>query len=181
MGAKHSHLPDIRMPAINFQAWIQENQHLLKPPVGNKEIFVDAGDFIVMVVGGPNRRLDYHDDPREEFFHQVKGNMFLELMTPDGPKQQWVREGDMFLLPAHVRHSPQRPEEGSIGIVVELKRQPEEIDGFEWYCGACGTLLHRVEVSLKDIVKDLPPLYDAFHNSTEKRTCPECGTLHPGK
>jgi len=174
-------LPNIKAPAINFQAWIEQHRHLLKPPVANKEMFVDAGDFIVMVVGGPNRRHDYHDDPREELFYQVQGDMFLNLMTPDGPKQQWVREGEMFLLPAHVRHSPQRPQEGSIGLVVELKRAPGEIDGFEWYCPSCSTLLHRVEVGLKDIVKDLPPLYEAFHASQEKRTCPSCGTLHPGK
>lgn len=177
----HPDLPALTTTPLNFKAWVADNAHLLKPPVGNKEMFAEADDFIVMVVGGPNRRLDYHDDPREEFFYQVKGDMFLELMLPDGPAQQWIREGEMFMLPRHVRHSPQRPEEGSIGLVVEMKRAPGEIDGFEWYCANCATLLHRVEVELKDIVADLPPLYEEFHASADLRTCKRCGTLHPGK
>jgi 3-hydroxyanthranilate 3,4-dioxygenase len=92
-----------------------------------------------------------------------------------------IREGEVFLLPAHVRHSPQRPQEGSIGLVVEPPRPPGAKDGFEWYCFECGTLLHRIEISVENIVRDLPPLYEAFFADDKKRTCSSCGALHPGK
>lgn len=92
-----------------------------------------------------------------------------------------IREGEVFVLPPHVRHSPQRPVPGSIGLVVEGNRSPGQLDGFEWFCFGCGGLVHRVEVELKDIVKDLPPLYEAFYADEKARTCPACGALHPGK
>jgi len=80
-----------------------------------------------------------------------------------------------------VRHSPQRPMEGSIGLVIEPKRPNGEMDAFEWYCFDCKHLVHRVEVQLMSIVDDLPPLYQAFYADNEARTCPSCGALHPGK
>ncbi len=92
-----------------------------------------------------------------------------------------IREGEVFFLPKHVRHSPQRPMEGSVGLVIEPKRPPGEKDAFEWYCFECGGLVHRVEVLLKSIVDDLPPLYQAFYADDDARTCPDCGALHPGK
>ncbi|HXQ52200.1 MAG TPA: 3-hydroxyanthranilate 3,4-dioxygenase [Stellaceae bacterium] len=165
---------------INFKAWIEEHRHLLKPPVGNAQVWSDS-DFIVTVVGGPNARTDYHDDPLEEFFYQLSGDMVLRIMDEGRPRDIPIREGDIFLLPPHVRHSPQRPVPGSVGLVVERQRPPGLIDGFEWYCLACHGLLHRVEVQLVSIVKDLPPLFEQFYASRDKRTCRACGALHPGK
>ena len=136
---------------------------------------------MVMVVGGPNQRLDYHDDPVEEFFYQIKGNMFLRIMNEDGPEQVQIKEGEIFLLPPHVRHSPQRPEEGSIGLVVEYRRPEGEKDAFEWYCLECHHLVYRVEVLLKSIVDDLPPLFEAYYKDKTKRICHHCGAIHPGK
>jgi 3-hydroxyanthranilate 3,4-dioxygenase len=101
---------------VSFPSWLAENQRLLKPPVGNKQMFPTGSDFIVMVVGGPNQRTDYHVDPYEEFFYQVKGNMHLNVMTPDGPDTIHIGEGDMWVLPGRMPHSPQRPEAGSIGL-----------------------------------------------------------------
>ena len=118
-----------RLAAFNFQKWIDEHKHLLKPPVGNQLVFKDAG-LMVTVVGGPNERCDYHDDPVEEFFYQLKGDMLLKLHDTgtgefyDVP----IREGDIFLLPAHIRHSPQRPQEGSIGLVIEPARPEGALD-----------------------------------------------------
>ena len=109
-----------RLKAFNFQKWIDENEHLLKPPVGNKKVFED-GDMTVQVVGGPNERADYHDDPVEEFFYQLKGNMVLKVGDNGNFYDVPIKEGEVFLLPPHVRHSPQRPA-GSIGLVVEPKR-----------------------------------------------------------
>ena len=169
-----------RLAAFNFHKWIAEHQHLLKPPVGNKKVFEDA-DLMVTVVGGPNKRTDYHDDPVEEFFYQLKGDMLLKLKDGHDFYDVPIREGDVFLLPPHVRHSPQRPQEGSVGLVIEPKRQTGELDAVEWYCFDCNALVHRAEMQLKSIVDDLPPVYEGFYASKEARTCPECGTVHPGK
>ncbi len=165
--------------AFNFSKWIDEHAHLLKPPVGNRQVFMEADDLIVMVVGGPNARTDYHDDPYEEFFYQLRGNMVLKVIEDGKPRDLPIREGEVLLLPRHVRHSPQRPEPGSVGLVVEKIRPAGAKDGFEWYCPKCSALVHRVEVGVQDIVKDLPPLFDDFYRSA--RVCPKCAQVHPGK
>lgn len=169
-----------RLTTFNFQKWIDEHKHLLKPPVGNQQIWKDA-DLMVTVVGGPNKRTDYHDDPVEEFFYQMKGDMLLKLFDGKEFYDVPIREGEIFLLPPHVRHSPQRPMEGSIGLVIEPARPEGELDAVEWYCFECQNLVHRAEVDLESIVDDLPPIYRAFYSSQEARTCPNCQALHPGK
>ncbi|WP_112794578.1 3-hydroxyanthranilate 3,4-dioxygenase [Rhizobium sp. SYY.PMSO] len=169
-----------RLSAFNLQKWIDEHRHLLQPPVGNQQIWKD-GNLMVTIVGGPNRRTDYHDDPSEEFFYQLKGDMVLKLYDGKEFYDVPIREGDVFLLPAHVRHSPQRPQEGSIGLVIEAEREEGALDAVEWYCFECTTLVHRAEVDLESIVDDLPPLYAKFYADEKLRTCPKCGTIHPGK
>jgi 3-hydroxyanthranilate 3,4-dioxygenase len=169
----------LRRP-FNFAKWIEEHQHLLKPPVGNQLVFQDAG-MTVMVVGGPNRRVDFHDDPVEEFFYQLKGDMILKIAEGGRMHDLRINEGEVFLLPPHLRHSPQRPMAGSVGLVVESPRRADDVDGFEWFCFHCGARVHRVEVKVADLVKDLPPLYEAFYADAEARTCRECGEVHPGK
>ena len=163
---------------IDFPRWLAEHRGLLRPPVGNAQLWPDT-DFIVTVVGGPNRRTDFHDDPYEEYFWQFKGNAFLELIADGRRSRIELKEGTMHLLPPHVRHSPQRPEAGSLCLVIERRRPDGVLDGFEWYCPACDALVHRVEVQLRNIVKDLPPLFDAFYSSDRK--CRRCGHVHPGK
>lgn len=165
---------------INLMGWINENRHLLKPPVGNQVVWKDT-DFMVMIVGGPNHRNDFHINPTEEFFYQLEGDMVLKVFDDGEFYDVVIREGDIFMLPPHVRHSPQRPMAGSVGLVIEPKRPPGAKDAFEWYCFECGALVHRVEVLLQSIVDDLPPLYQAFYDDASARTCPECGALHPGK
>ncbi|TEA78832.1 3-hydroxyanthranilate 3,4-dioxygenase [Allopusillimonas ginsengisoli] len=168
---------------FNFLQWISEHEHLLKPPVGNQQVWKDA-DFIITVVGGPNRRTDYHDDPLEEFFYQMRGDAYLYLWIDGRRERVDLKEGDIFLLPPHVRHSPQRPQAGSVCLVIERQRPEGMLDGFEWYCdgeGGCGQLVHRVEVQLRSIVQDLPPLFDAFYRSEDSRRCANCGKIHPGK
>lgn len=169
-----------RLAAFNFQKWIDDNRHLLKPPVGNQQIWTDA-DLMITVVGGPNKRTDYHDDPVEEFFYQLKGDMLLKLYDGEHFYDVPIREGDIFLLPPHIRHSPQRPQEGSIGLVIEAKRPEGVLDAIEWYCFECHHLVHRAELDLESIVDDLPPVYENFYGSQENRTCPNCSVLHPGK
>ena len=171
-----------RLHAFNFKKWIDENRHLLKPPVGNQQVFKHA-DLMVTVVGGPNKRTDFHDDPVEEFFYQLEGDMVLKIHDVDTGDfyDVPIREGDVFLLPPHMRHSPQRPQPGSIGLVIEPARPEGVLDAIEWYCFECNALVHRAELDLESIVDDLPPVYEAFYGSDTARTCPECGALHPGK
>lgn len=169
------------LPPINLAAWIDEHRHLLKPPVGNRQVFPAGDDFIVMVVGGPNQRTDFHVDPYEEVFYQVEGNMHVNVQTTDGPARVDIRRGDMWVLPRNMPHSPQRPEAGSIGLVVERIREEGMTERFRWYCNECNAVVHDVELQVRDIVADLPPVFDAFYASEAARTCPECGAIHPGR
>lgn len=166
--------------AVNFGEWIADNAPSFTPPVNNKALFTGK-DFIVMVVGGPNQRTDFHVDPYEEWFHQIRGNMHIDVVTEEGPRAIHVREGETWLLPGNVPHSPQRPEEGSIGLVVERVREEGTLEKFQWYCQQCGGLVHEVELQVRDIVADLPPVFAAFYADEEARTCGGCGALHPGK
>jgi len=168
-------------PPLNFAQWIEDHADRLKPPVGNQQVWKD-GDFIVTVVAGPNQRTDFHDDPLEEFFYQFKGKASLMVWENGAFDRIPLNEGDIFLLPPHLRHSPQRPEPGSLCLVIERVRPAGMTDGFEWYCAHCGTLVHRTEVQLQSIVEDLPRVYNQFYDSPEAaRTCPNCGQIHPGR
>jgi 3-hydroxyanthranilate 3,4-dioxygenase len=168
------------MEATDFPRWLAQNAHRLKPPVGNAQVFADT-DFIVTVVGGPNQRSDFHDDPYEEFFWQFQGNAWLETIEGGRRARIELKEGAMLVLPPHLRHSPQRPEPASRCLVIERTRPEGVRDGFEWYCLRCDALVHRVELQLRDIVKDLPRLFEDFYSSVPRRTCRACGAVHPGK
>ena len=161
----------MQMP-INFKNWIDENRYLLKPPVGNKVVYEDT-EFIIMVVGGPNTRKDYHIDEGEEFFYQLEGNIILRIMENGKPKDVVINEGEIFLLPPKVPHSPQRFA-NTVGLVVERKRRDGELDAFQWYCDECHTLLYEDFFQLRDIVKQLPPIFDGFWANEKARTCQSC-------
>jgi 3-hydroxyanthranilate 3,4-dioxygenase len=166
---------------LGFSQWLQTHSERLKPPVGNQQIWQNS-DLICTVVGGPNERTDFHDDPFEEYFHQFKGNASVLIADRGKFERVALREGDIFLMPAHVRHSPQRPEPGSLCTVIERSRPAGVIDAFEWYCASCGGLVVRKEVQLQSIVEDLPRTYGQFYDSPEaERTCPHCGQVHPGR
>lgn len=165
---------------INFARWIEENKHLLEPPVGNQTMTVGQ-DFIVQIVGGPNQRTDFHVDPYEEWFYQLKGDMHVNLIVDGRPETVHVREGETWLLPGNTPHSPQRPVAGSIGLVIERVRAEGTLERFQWYCPECSALVHEAELQVRDIVADLPPVFAAFYVSEAARTCPACGALHPGK
>ena len=163
------------LQAFNLHHWIDQHRHLLRPPVGNKRVFED-GDFIIMVIGGPNTRQDYHVDPGQEFFYQLEGDIVLKTMQDGRPVDVPIRQGEVLLLPANVPHSPQRPA-NTVGLVVERRRQAGERDGFQWYCERCGNLLHEELIELTDIEKQLPPVFERFYASRERRTCSRCGAL----
>ncbi len=166
---------------LNFQRWIADHAAELKPPVRNQQIWADS-DLICTVVGGPNQRTDFHDDPHEEYFHQIQGSAHLLLWDRGRYERVDLNQGDVFLLPAHVQHSPQRPQPGSLCTVIERSRAPGVVDAFCWHCAHCGTPVARREVQLASIVTDLPVVYEAFYGSTEaERRCPGCGQVHPGR
>jgi len=160
---------------FNFKKWIDDNRHLLKPPVGNQQVYKGNEDFIVMVVGGPNSRKDYHYEEGEEFFYQLEGDIVLKIIEDGKPKDINIREGEIFLLPPRIPHSPQRPAD-TVGLVIERYRKAGEEDGFLWFCENCGNKIHEEYVELKDIVSQLPPIMKRFWDSDENRTCKSCGT-----
>jgi 3-hydroxyanthranilate 3,4-dioxygenase len=168
------------LASFNLMQWIEDNRALLRPPVLNRTLFTDS-DFIVQIVGGPNVRTDYHDDPYEEFFYQLKGDIVLKVVEDGAPRDVPIAEGGVLLLPPHVPHSPQRPDPESIGLVVERARPAGVLDAFEWYCGACATKIWRREVHVADIVRDLPPVFEEYYGSVAAGVCPNCGAPNPKK
>ena len=156
----------------NLKAWVEENRHLLKPPVGNKMVWKDA-EFLVMVVGGPNRRKDFHVEEGEEFFYQIEGNITLRVMEDGKPREIEIKEGEIFLLPARIPHSPQRPA-NTVGMVVERQRRPGELDHLRWYCEQCGEVLHDASFQLEDLASQLKPIIEDFYADESVRTCKSC-------
>jgi 3-hydroxyanthranilate 3,4-dioxygenase len=165
------------LKAFNFQRWIDEHRAELEPPVCNRQVFEDD-DFIVMVVGGPNSRDDYHLDEGPEFFYQLEGEMVLRTMQNDARVDIPIRAGDILMLPPRVPHSPQRGP-NSVGLVVERKRLASELDGFMWFCDNCDHKLYEEYVYVGDIVADLPPIFERFYASEANRSCARCGTVKP--
>jgi len=163
------------LKAFNFKRWIDEHRHLLKPPVGNKQVFTDS-EFIIMVVGGPNSRKDFHVDAGEEFFYQLEGGITLATVQDGKRVDVPIGEGEIFLLPSNMPHSPRRPA-NTIGLVIERVRRPGELDGFQWYCENCGTKLYEEFVEITNIETQLPPIFDRFFGNAANRTCRNCGTV----
>ncbi len=163
-------------PPFNLKKWIDENRHLLKPPVGNQQIYKANEDYIVMVVGGPNARKDYHYEEGEELFYQIEGDITVRIQENGKPRDIVIREGEMFLLPPRIPHSPRRPAH-TIGLVIERYRKPHEKDAFMWFCEQCNNLLHEVKFDLKDIVSQLPVILDQFYSDINLRTCKQCGAI----
>lgn len=161
---------------FNLKAWIDEHRHLLKPPVGNQQVYKVADDFIVMVVGGPNSRKDFHYNESEELFYQLEGDVNVRIQEDGRIVDIPIREGDMFLLPGKTPHSPQRGP-NTVGLVIEKVRKPEEIDGFMWFCEQCDHKLYEEYLKVTDIVAQLPPIMQAFYGDEEKRTCKHCGAV----
>ncbi len=162
---------------FNLNKWIEENRESLKPPVGNKNLYKDAGDYIVMIVAGPNARKDYHYNETEELFYQLEGT--IEVHIQEGGKKRTMKlgPGDMYLHPGKVPHSPARGE-NSIGLVIERKRvSPDAVDGLLWFCDNCNHKLHETYFKLDDIEKDFLPRFKEFYASEELRTCDNCGTV----
>tara|TARA_Y100001970_G_scaffold147728_1_gene181342 strand:+ start:19125 stop:19631 length:507 start_codon:yes stop_codon:yes gene_type:complete len=160
------------LPPINFKEWIEKNRDKLKPPVCNQVVYENT-EFIIMVVGGPNIRKDYHVDEGEEFFYQIEGDMTLKIIKDEEVHDINIKQGEIFLLPPLVPHSPQRYE-NTVGLVIERKRHDNELDGFQWYCDSCNNLLYEKFFYLENIVTQLPVIFDDFWKNDIYRTCQKC-------
>jgi 3-hydroxyanthranilate 3,4-dioxygenase len=167
------------LTAFNLQQWIDDHRELLQPPVCNQQVF-DEDDFIVMVVGGPNSRTDYHVDEGPEFFHQLEGEMLLRTVQDGRRVDIPIRQGEVLLLPPRVPHSPQRLA-NSVGLVVERKRLAHELDGFLWFCNECDHKLYEEYLFVDDIVGQLPPVFERFYGSLQHRSCERCGAVMPDR
>ena len=161
---------------FNLTKWIEENRDLLKPPVGNKNLYVYSGDYIVMIVAGPNARKDYHYNETEELFYQLEGNIILKTQQNGKKVEIPIKEGEMFLLPPKVPHSPIRPA-GSIGLVIERKRSKEDKDGLMWFSETANELLYEEYFNLTNVEKDFLPVFKRFYSNEKLRTCPKTGEI----
>lgn len=166
------------LKSFNLLKWIDENKDLLKPPVNNKVIWQDS-EFIAMILGGPNKRRDFHVDPSDEFFFQIKGSCYVEIINKHGKREVVeVKEGDVFMLPAMVPHSPHRVA-NSYGLVIERKRAQGELEAFVWFCDRCDSEMHRVTVQLSDIEKQVKEAIHSFNSNERVRLCKDCGYQMP--
>ena len=166
---------EIKRP-FNLQNWINNNRHLLKPPVGNKNLYVESGDYIVMIVAGPNARKDYHYNETEELFYQIEVDIVVKTQQDGKLVEYDIKEGEMFLLPSKIPHSPIRPE-GSIGLVIEKKRQVNEKDGLMWFSETANALLYEEYFHLTNVEKDFLPVFKRFYSNEKLRTCPKTGEI----
>ena len=166
---------DIQKP-FNLQKWIDENRHHLKPPVGNKNLYIESGDYIVMIVAGPNARKDYHYNETEELFYQIEGDIIVKTQQNGKLVEYEIKEGDMFLLPAKIPHSPVRSA-GSIGLVIEKKRNSDHKDGLLWFSDTANELLYEEYFHLTNIEKDFLPVFKKFYSDEKLRTCPKTGEV----
>ncbi|HEX5418411.1 MAG TPA: 3-hydroxyanthranilate 3,4-dioxygenase [Gammaproteobacteria bacterium] len=165
------------MMPFNLLDWIERHRAELRPPVCNKQLY-EGEEFIVQIVGGPNSRTDYHYDEGPELFYQIQGDMRLRTVQDGELVDVPIRQGEIFLLPPRVPHSPQRYAD-TVGLVVERRRAPEELDGFMWFCERCGEKLHEEFLQVADIVTDLPPVFARFYGSESARSCKRCGWVMP--
>ena len=165
----------IKQP-FNLKKWIDENRHLLKPPVGNKNLYVESEDYIVMIVAGPNARKDYHYNETEELFYQIEGSIVVKTQQDGEMVEVPINEGEMFLLPPKIPHSPVRSE-GSIGLVIERKRKPNDKDGLMWFSDTANELLYEEYFHLTNIEKDFLPVFKKFYSDEKLRTCPKTGEI----
>lgn len=163
----------VRRP-FNLQQWIDDNRHELKPPVGNRNLYRESGDYIVMIVAGPNARKDYHYNETEELFYQLEGDINVRIQEDGKAVDIPIKAGEMFLLPGKTPHSPMRSE-GSIGLVIEVKRSKPTQDGLLWFCEKCNHKLHETYFVLENIEKDFLPRFKEFYGSESLRTCDACG------
>ena len=171
-------MPPLFSPTA-LKTWIEDNKHLFNPPFKTNRVLAHYGEFIVMILHGPNSRLDFHREAGEEFFYQITGDIELHLKPDSSPRQVMpIREGEVFLCPSHVAHSPRRGA-GTWGLVIERRRKPEEHEEFIWFCENCDAMVLSREVTQDDTPAQVTRIYEAFNAGPAMRSCTHCGYVFP--
>ena len=166
----------VRSVPFSLLGWITDHVDDFEPPVSNKVVWTDS-DFIFMIIRGPNARNDFHVDPADEIFYQLRGDIRVDTVDDNGARHRnVVREGDVMLIPGGTPHAPLRPPD-TWGLVIERPRTADEIDALRWYCETCGTVVHETAFHLENIETELAAALEAFNRSTDLRTCDTCGTV----
>jgi 3-hydroxyanthranilate 3,4-dioxygenase len=166
--------PARTQPPINLMKWVEQHRHEMKPPVSNKYLY-DGEDFFVMLINGPNARNDFHQTSSEEFFHQLQGDIVVRIVEDGKIKDVPVRQGETFFIPGNVPHSPTRPP-NTLGLVVERRRPPGELEHLQFYCDNCHALVEDIEFDCKDIVVHFKQAMEDFWADPKRSTCRNCGT-----
>eukprot|EP01116_Phalansterium_solitarium_P016230 TRINITY_DN3729_c0_g1_i2.p1 TRINITY_DN3729_c0_g1~~TRINITY_DN3729_c0_g1_i2.p1 ORF type:complete len:193 (-),score=27.01 TRINITY_DN3729_c0_g1_i2:106-636(-) len=168
------------LPPINLLGWIQEHKEKLRPPVNASPIYTLSEDFVIQIVGGPNKRTDYHVNETEEFFYQIEGDMLLKVVSNGEFKDVPIKQGELFLLPGNTPHSPQRFAD-TVGLVIERRRAPHHQDALQWYCVKCHEMIHREQFHVEglDLGSALKPIMEKFYASEVLRTCKQCSHVNP--
>jgi 3-hydroxyanthranilate 3,4-dioxygenase len=163
----------------HLKRWVEENKNLFSPPFKTNRLLVHQKDFLVMILRGPNVRLDFHIEPGDEFFYQIEGDIELHLKPP-GQRREIVtiRQGEIFLCPGGVPHSPRRGEDTS-GLVIERKRKENETEEFVWFCEKCDATVLSRTVTQGDIGQQVTRIYGHFNADPSLRTCKSCGFVFP--
>ncbi|OCL01815.1 3-hydroxyanthranilate 3,4-dioxygenase [Glonium stellatum] len=159
---------------LNLPKWLEENSHLLKPPINNYCVYND--NVTVMIVGGPNERTDYHINETAEWFYQYKGNMLLKTVDEGKFRDIVINEGEMFLLPPNTPHNPVRFA-NTVGIVLEQSRPAGSLDRLRWYCQDCGEQVHEASFHCTDLGTQIKDAVNKFKADKKARTCNNCGSL----
>ncbi|KLO09533.1 3-hydroxyanthranilic acid dioxygenase [Schizopora paradoxa] len=164
---------------LNLPRWLAENADKLQPPVNNFCLY-DGKDYVIMAVGGPNERNDYHMNETEEWFYQYKGEMLLRVVDGEEFKDIRIGEGEMFLLPANTPHNPVRFAD-TVGIVVERVRPDDATDRLRWYCKSGlhdkPSIILEVSFHVTDLGTQLKPLIRNWIENEDLRRCKGCGTV----
>jgi 3-hydroxyanthranilate 3,4-dioxygenase len=165
--------------STDLKRWVEENKYLFQPPYKTNRVLAHYRDFIVLILHGPNLRLDFHIEPGEELFYQIHGDIEVHL-KPDNERRQLVkiREGEIFLCPGGVAHSPRRGE-GTWGLVIERKRKQGENEEFVWFCEKCDEKVLSQTMIPGDVVSQVTKVYETFNADPAQRTCKTCGYTFP--
>lgn len=152
---------------VRVKAWVEENRGSFLPPVCNK--LLHQKQLKIMFVGGPNTRKDYHIEEGEEVFYQLEGDMLLRILERGKHRDVVIRQGEIFLLPAGVPHSPQRFA-NTVGLVIERRRLKTELDGLRYYVGDTTDVLFEKWFYCEDLGTQLAPIIQEFFSSEQYRT-----------